>query len=223
MTATMTHACIQVLHRPAHVSRSSHAATESAATATAVASAPSDRQPDVLSPRDFETFVAQYGDRLLNVARKFLRNEDDAMEAVQDALLSAHTSLHSFQGKSTVYTWLYRIVVNSCLMKLRSQRRYQDVFGPEWLPGLADCDRLGRTTWERTGDRLEREEMRTAVRNCIDLLPDDYRTIILLRDIEELDTDETAARLRISSGAVKTRLHRARQALRGLLEDAHIV
>ena len=76
-----------------------------------------------LSLQDFEVFVQDYTDRLLAVARRFLPCEEDAADAVQDAFLSALMARHTFQGDSTVYTWLYRIVVNVCLMKLRSQPR----------------------------------------------------------------------------------------------------
>lgn len=181
---------------------------------------PNDKQA-FLSPRDFEAFVGDYSGRLLAVARRFLRCEEDAADAVQDAFVSALATRNAFQGGSTVYTWLYRILVNACLMKIRSQPRATIVAFDELLPTFDDngCHRQSvAASSERAEDRLEREELRAAVRDCINQLPDDYRTILLLRDIEEFDTDQTAELLDLSRAAVKTRLHRARQALRTLLE-----
>jgi RNA polymerase sigma-70 factor, ECF subfamily len=169
-----------------------------------------------------EDVVRMYGGRMLAVARRMLRSEEDAADVVQDAFLAAFRSIHRFQGDSQLYTWLHRIVVNAALMKLRSRRRVivsLDALLPEF-----DADGnhvLPVTPWqEQAATQLERTETRSAVRACIDRLPDDYRAILVLRDIEELDTDETAAVLGLSRSNVKTRLHRARMALRTLLEQS---
>jgi RNA polymerase sigma-70 factor (ECF subfamily) len=157
---------------------------------------------------------------MLAVARRMLRREEDAADAVQDALTSALASIHRFQENSQLYTWLHRIVVNSCLMKLRSQKRRTVMSLDALLPAFDESGKHAYpvTPWrDRATERIEQKETRAIVRKCIDQLPDDYRAILILRDIEELDTDETAALLGISRAAVKTRLHRARQALRTLL------
>jgi RNA polymerase sigma-70 factor (ECF subfamily) len=165
--------------------------------------------------------VRKYGGRMLAVARRFLRSEEDSADAVQDAFLAAFRGLDSFAANSTLGTWLHRIVVNTCLMKLRPRSRYQQVSMEELLPSF---DETGHFTgpvppWKDEAlERLTREELRTQVRACIDRLPDSYRTVLLLRDIEEMDTEQTARHLGIAPGAVKTRLHRARQALRTLVE-----
>ncbi len=179
------------------------------------------RDLDALSSRDFEIFVREYAGRLLAVARRFLPHDEDAADAVQDALLSAFTSRSKFRGNSTVYTWLYRIVVNTCLMKIRSRPRATAVSVDELLPAFDEQGRHANPVADfrhRVEDRLEWEETQAAVRACIDQLPDAYRTIVLLRDIEEFTTEQTAELLDLSRVAVKTRLHRARQALRTLLE-----
>ncbi|MGD9856953.1 MAG: RNA polymerase sigma factor [Planctomycetaceae bacterium] len=174
-----------------------------------------------LSAGDFEQFVRDYTGRLLVVANRLLRSEEDAADAVQDAFLSALTKKDTFQGESTVYTWLYRIVVNTCLMRIRSKPQTK-TDSLEVLQSTFDEQRrhTSRESVENNGaeDRLESEETRVLVRACIDRLPVDYRAILVLRDIEELDTETTAALLNLSRSAVKTRLHRARQALRTLLE-----
>ena len=165
--------------------------------------------------------VRKYGGRMLAVARRFLRCEEDSADAVQDAFLRAFRSLVHFEGNSSLGTWLHRIVVNSCLMKLRAQSRSRQIPIDDLLPTF---DEIGHHTrpvrrWEDQALlQLSREETRGQVRACIDLLPAAYRAVLLLRDIEELDTEETAKQLGITPGAVKTRLHRARQALRTLLE-----
>jgi RNA polymerase sigma-70 factor (ECF subfamily) len=181
------------------------------------------RNQEGLSTRDLEAFVRDYWNRLMAVANRLLRCEDDAADAVQNAFLSALVSRHTFQGDSTVYTWLYRIVVNACLMKLRSQANSRMVclddflaevdgnrFPSRSVPSMSSCVSAPAC--------LERIELRAAVRRGIDRLPEQYRTIVLLRDIEQLSTNQTAKLLDMSRAAVKTRLHRARQALRALLE-----
>jgi len=165
--------------------------------------------------------VRKFGGRMLAVARRFLRRDEDSADAVQDAFLAAFRSLEKFEGNSTLGTWLHRIVVNSCLTKLRAQSRSRAVPIDDLLPTFDDTGRHSKPvrSWEEQAlSRLTREETRAQVLACIDRLPELYRLVLLLRDIEELDTDQTAQRLGITPGAVKTRLHRARQALRTLLE-----
>ncbi len=169
-----------------------------------------------------EELVWQYSGRMLAVARRLLRSEEDAADAVQDAFVSALTSMHKFQGRAQLYTWLHRIVVNACLMKLRSKKRRSAASLDELLPSFDEhgCHAQLVVVWgDQAAARLEQDEVRSAVRNCIDQLPEQYRAILILRDIEEFDTEQTATLLGLSQCAVKTRLHRARQALRTLLEQ----
>jgi RNA polymerase sigma-70 factor (ECF subfamily) len=157
---------------------------------------------------------------MLAVARRFLRGDEDRADAVQDAFLAAFRCLDSFEGHSSLGTWLHRIVVNSCLMKLRVQSRGRAAPLDDLLPTFDETGRHSRPVrpWpEDALSRLTREETRIQVRACIDRLPEPYRTVLLLRDIEELDTEQTARQLGITPGTVKTRLHRARQALRTLV------
>jgi RNA polymerase sigma-70 factor (ECF subfamily) len=168
----------------------------------------------------FAFLVRSRGPRLLAVARRLLGNEQDAQDALQDAFLAAFKSLGSFQGGALLSTWLHRIVVNAALMKLRTRRRKAEEPIDTLLPDfLEDGHHVSRPLkWCDPADLgLEREETRRLVRGSIERLPEDYRIVLVLRDIEELDTMETARLLGIEAGAVKTRLHRARQALRALL------
>jgi len=169
----------------------------------------------------FERLVRDYGGRLLAVARRMLRSEDDACDAVQEAFITAFRSIDRFEGKSQLATWLHRIVVNASLMKLRSQRRKREQPIEGLLPTFVANGHQAQPgpRWKESSlASLERQETQAQVRACIDELPDSYREVLLLRDIEELDTDTVAEMLSISPGAVKVRLHRARQALKTLLD-----
>jgi RNA polymerase sigma-70 factor (ECF subfamily) len=167
------------------------------------------------------TLVRQFGGRMLAVARRFLHSEEDSADAVQDAFLAAFRALDSFEAKSTLGTWLHRIVVNASLAKLKSRARRPELSLDGLLPAF---DRTGHHAqpigaWtEPISSGLDLAEIRARVRGGIDRLPESYRTILLVRDIEGFGTAETARRLGLSRAAVKTRLHRARQALRALLE-----
>ncbi len=176
---------------------------------------------DSWRPRDrFEDLVRRHGPRLLAAARRILRNEDEARDALQDAFLQAFRAFDGFRGESAVQTWLHRILVNACLMRLRSRRRRPEEPIEDLLPEFLEDGHHARHPhqWRAEAEvLLEARENRELVRAALDRLPESYRTVILLRDIEELTTDETAAALRISGTACKVRLHRARQALRGLL------
>jgi RNA polymerase sigma-70 factor (ECF subfamily) len=169
----------------------------------------------------YEELVRTYGGRLLAVARRFLPSEDDARDALQDAFLNAFRSIERFEGNAKLSTWLHRIVVNACLMKLRTRRRKPETSIEDLLPTWQEDGHPERqpSTWRTDAlESLQRSELQALVLEKIQLLPDGYRNVLMLRDIEDLDTEETAEAMGISQGAVKTRLHRARQALRELLE-----
>jgi RNA polymerase sigma-70 factor (ECF subfamily) len=169
----------------------------------------------------YETLLREYSGRMLAVARRFMGSEDDAREAVQEAFVSAFKAMDRFEGDSRISTWLHRIVVNACLMKLRSRRRKPEESIDDLLPKFAENGHLdvSGAGWEGADALIERDETRALVRESIERLPEAYRTVLLLRDIEELDTKQTAEALGLSKAAVKTRLHRARQALRQLLDE----
>ncbi|MHC4452402.1 MAG: sigma-70 family RNA polymerase sigma factor [Planctomycetota bacterium] len=169
----------------------------------------------------YEQLVRENSPRLLAVARRFLRNEEDARDAVQEGFLSAFKALGRFEGGSKLSTWLHRIVVNASLMKLRSKKRKPERSIEEMLPGYKADGHPDEffEPWRETGeDAASVKEERELVRKYIDELPDNYRNVLLLRDIEGIDTEETAKLLDLTPGAVKTRLHRARLALRQLLD-----
>ena len=172
--------------------------------------------------REFEALVRANAPRMLSTATRILGNEDDAADAVQEAFIQAIRSLERFRGASRISTWLHRIAVNEALKKLRARRRAAERPIEELLPRFAEGgSRLEATpAWPQSPEEhLERRETRQAVRRCVGKLPQDYRLVLLLRDVEELNTEEAATALAIRPGAVKTRLHRARMALRELIEQ----
>ncbi|MFM9917574.1 MAG: sigma-70 family RNA polymerase sigma factor [Rhizobacter sp.] len=168
----------------------------------------------------FEYVVRTHGGRLLAVARRICRNDEDARDVLQSAYLSAFRSLERFEGTAQLSTWLHRIVVNTALMKLRVRRRKPEESIEALLPAYQEDGHHVEqfSAWTLGADkRVEREECRAMVRTCIAQLPETYREVLLLRDIEELSTEEAARVLHTTAGVVKVRLHRARQALSTLI------
>jgi RNA polymerase sigma-70 factor (ECF subfamily) len=168
----------------------------------------------------FEILVRLYGGRLFATARRFVRIEDDARDAVQEAFLSAYRSIDRFEGGSSLSTWLHRIVINACLMKLRSASRRPEASIEELLPRFDETGHriAPEGAWPISAEQaLLQDETRRRVRAAIERLPLQYRAVLMLRDIQEASTEEAAQVLGITPNAVKIRLHRARQALRTLL------
>lgn len=168
----------------------------------------------------FEVLVRDLMPRLLVVARRMLRREEDARDAVQEAFVNAFKAIDSFEGQCRLSTWLHRIAINACLMRLRSLRRKPEDSIDALLPTFLEDGHTSTHTTEWRPDALslmEQLEVREFVRTRIDQLPDSHRTVLILRDIEELSATETAQLLGIAEKLVKVRLHRARQALRTLL------
>jgi RNA polymerase sigma-70 factor (ECF subfamily) len=172
-------------------------------------------------PEAYERVVRLYGSRLLAVARRFLRDDEEARDAVQTAFLSAFKAAATFNGEARVSTWLHRIVVNAALMRLRTKKRKQEEPLTPLLPKFKDDGHHAEpvSPWDLPDRAMEREQMRRVVRHCITLLPDSARTVVVLRDMDELSTEEVAAMLGVTPNAVKIRLHRARLALGTLIRQ----
>ena len=166
-------------------------------------------------------FVRRYGGRMLATATRLLGDTALAEDCVQEAFLSAFNNLDRFEGRSGVGTWLHRITVNACLMKLRSRRRKAEEPIDDLLPTFDENGCRIEPAWKSTrsvDDLVAEQQVRELVIKKIGELPDSYRIVLVLRDIEELDTREVAEILDTTEGAVKVRLHRARTALKKLLE-----
>jgi RNA polymerase sigma-70 factor (ECF subfamily) len=169
----------------------------------------------------FETMVRQYGGRMLSTARRLLGNEHDANDALQQAFISVFKSISGFKGEARLSTWLHRIVVNAALAQMRYRRRRPELPIDDLLPRFDEKGRWPGDSALQSGARenlTEGRETQEMVRRCIDRLPDVYRSVLILRYIEELKTDEAAEMLAVTPNAAKIRLHRARQALKTLIE-----
>lgn len=190
--------------------------------------APNDGERDLirrLQAGDYDAFelvVRLYGGRMLEIAKRFLRNEQDARDAVQEAFLSGFRSIGKFDGRSRLSTWLHRIVVNAALMQIRSRKRHHEDSIVELLPHFDDQGAWveeHRCNCELGEQLLEQRNSRELVRRCMARLPDTYRSVLLMRDIEDRDNREVAIMLDAHPNTVKVRLHRARQALRSLIVE----
>ena len=188
------------------------------------ASAPSDTElVDGLragDPTTFELLVRNEGPRMLSVTRRILKDDDEAREAVQEAFVSAFRARSQFHADAKISTWLHRIAVNAALSRLRSRRRRPeeslDELLPQFMPNGHHAEKFA--SWSEPADvTVSRKETAEQVREAIDSLPETFRTVLMLRDIEGLSSQEAAAMLKITPNAVKLRLHRARMALRSLL------
>jgi RNA polymerase sigma-70 factor (ECF subfamily) len=145
---------------------------------------------------------------------RLLGSREDAEDVLQETFLNAFRAINSFRGDSSFSTWIYRIATNNALMKLRKSGRVELEFNDE-LPNISvseDRPPIGHI--ESPVDALFEKELLSELDQAVGKLPEKYRTIFLLRDVEEFSTEETAEILGITESAVKSRLHRARLFLR---------
>lgn len=162
----------------------------------------------------FEELVSRYESTVYNLALRLTRNQEDAEEVLQDVFLTIFTKVKGFEGKSAFSSWLYRVIVNSSFMKLRKRRS-------SLVVPIDDQDDNGRNKLENEGspeepldDQLQNRMLRKVLSGAIDKLPDQYRAVFVLRDVEGLSNTEVGKVLDITVPAVKSRLHRARLMLR---------
>jgi RNA polymerase sigma-70 factor (ECF subfamily) len=169
----------------------------------------------------FDTLVRRYRGCLVATARRVLGNDHDAQDAVQEAFSSAFMSIGSFRGDASISTWLHRIVINAALMQLRRRRRCAEVAIDDLPPPFEAQTCAARTAElpDRASENWgEAREKRAVLKRGIDQLRPIYRSVFWLRDIEDLSISEVAAKLKLNANTVKIRLHRARQALKSILD-----
>jgi len=157
---------------------------------------------------------------LLGVARRITQSEAEAEDAVQEAFLAGFKSISEFDGRSTLKTWLHRIVVNAALLRLRKQKARAEIPIEELLPAFANGFHSNHPKpWrDVTSDQSLRIQDREALWIAMDQLPEQFRTIVIMRDVEGMASREVAMALGMSDALVRQRLHRARQALVKLLD-----
>jgi RNA polymerase sigma-70 factor, ECF subfamily len=163
----------------------------------------------------FTELVNHYERKIYRLAKHITQNDEDAEDVLQETFLKAYEHLDTFQGNSKFYTWIVRIGVNEALMKLRKRKGDRTVPLDEPVDTGEEMVAREIAVWEdNPEDRYSREEMREILDRAVESLKPDFRTVFVLRDIEEMSTEETAESLGISVPAVKSRLLRARLALR---------
>ncbi len=169
-----------------------------------------------------EQLVDRYGRRIYQVTRRFLNDARDAEEATQDVLLSIVRNIETFRGDAAFSSWVYRIAVNAAYQRLRDPRPRAEVPLEPFLPVFDDEGRMVGPVadWSaQLEDPAVAAEARAAIERAIARLPEDYRIVILLHDVEGLSNEEVATALGVTIEAAKSRLHRARLVLRrGLAE-----
>jgi RNA polymerase sigma-70 factor (ECF subfamily) len=163
----------------------------------------------------FTELVSHYQRKIYRLAKHITQNDEDAEDVLQETFLKAYEHLDTFHGDSKFYTWIVRIAVNEALMKLRKRKGDRTVSLDEPVDTGEEMVAREIAVWEDNPEqRYSREEMREILDRAVEGLKPDFRTVFVLRDIEELSTEETAGTLGISIPAVKSRLLRARLALR---------
>jgi RNA polymerase sigma-70 factor (ECF subfamily) len=163
----------------------------------------------------FELLMRRYN-RLYRVARAMLRNGADAEDALQDAYLAAFQSIGSFRGEASLATWLSRLVVNQCLARMRRQARRDNIVPMVAMPDAGEQEGAAMPTDDTQSPEraLLRAELRTVLERKLDALPEAFRTVFVLRCVEELSVEETAQVLAIPEATVRSRHFRARGLLR---------
>ncbi len=168
-----------------------------------------------------EGLIERYGSRVYRLAYHITRNEADAQEVVQDVFLAVFRKIHTFEGRASLGSWLYRVATNTALLKIRSRPADREVSLDSQLPSfLPDGHRAGdlatlNADWSQTPEaELLSQETRAILSRAIDGLPAQYQAVLVLRDVEGFSNEEVAEMVGETIPAVKSRLHRARMVLR---------
>jgi len=171
-----------------------------------------------VDPQAFERIMRQHNRMLFRTARAILHDDAEAEDALQEAYMQAYHALGSFRGDAKLSTWLARIIANEALMRLRKRSRRAEIVSIQPAASTEELEQVSDTTMDNAPDaNAERGEMRRLLEAQIDALPDSYRTVFMLRGVEELSVEETATVLGIPAATVRTRFFRARSLLREAL------
>jgi RNA polymerase sigma-70 factor, ECF subfamily len=170
----------------------------------------------------FEELITRHEAKIYNLAMRFTRNVEDAEEVLQDVFATLYRKIDGFEGKSQFSSWLYRIIVNAAFMKLRKRKQENTVSIEDLSPSVrqlcVDRDPLAST---RSDTISMNRELRDVMQTAIQKLPEQYRAVFVLRDVDGLSNQEVGEILDLSIPAVKSRLHRSRLMLRKRLRAYH--
>ncbi|MDA8122326.1 MAG: sigma-70 family RNA polymerase sigma factor [Deltaproteobacteria bacterium] len=169
------------------------------------------------NPEAVEALFDRFHGKIYGLAMSIVKNESDAEEAVQDVFMTVVRKAHTFKGNSALYSWIYRICVNTCLMRLRGKRRHETVSIEEFMPMFTE-DGMHASPIDDWSKEVERKaldkELGRMIRKSTENLSEKYRVVFVLSDVEGLSNEETAKILGLTVPAVKSRLHRARLYMR---------
>ena len=173
------------------------------------------------APEAMEQLVERYANRVYRLALRITGSHEDAEEVTQDALWTAGRKVHSFKGESAFGSWVYRITANAAYMKLRSRRaQANEIALDDVLPAIDGGHFEPMDDWSlRVDEQALQSELRRVLEEAIDQLPADYRTALVLHDIEGLSNPDIAEALGLSLPAVKSRVHRSRLFVRKQLAE----
>ncbi len=162
--------------------------------------------------------ISRYTEKVFNLALRLTRNQEDAEEVIQDVFLTVYRKIDAFEGKAAFSSWLYRITVNTAFMALRKRKQHPTISMEEINPAIKESW-TGPSSAQRDVNYIStRHQMREVVEGAIAKLPEEYRAIFLLRDVDGLSNQEVGEILHLSVPAVKSRLHRSRLMLRRKLQ-----
>ncbi|RIL10872.1 MAG: RNA polymerase subunit sigma [Proteobacteria bacterium] len=166
----------------------------------------------------FEELLSRYTQKVHNLCIRITRNAQDAEEVMQDVFVAIYRKIDRFEGKSAFSSWLYRITVNTAFMKLRKRRQNNTLSLDELGPTIRDNIAGERSDMRDVNFISSRHQLREELENAIKKLPEEYRIIFILRDIDGLSNQEVGEIVHLSVPAVKSRLHRSRLMLRKRLQ-----
>ena len=164
--------------------------------------------------RGFEMLIERYAEKAYGLASRLTRNPEDAEEVLQDVFVTVFRKIGGFEGKSSFSSWLYRVTVNAGLMRIRKRRQDHSVALEDVIPQIENSALLRSGDNQDAANLTARKELLLALSSAICKLPDEYRPVFVLRDVDGLTSREVAEILEISVPAVKSRLHRSRFMLR---------
>ncbi len=170
----------------------------------------------------FRELVRRHQDKVYRLALRLTRDESRAQDAMQDAFLQVYRKIGQFQEQSAFTTWLYRITVNAALMRMRSEKRHRESSLEEASPRYSEQGEIAEPVddWSAAvDDDAGNRELAKYAQVAIDELPETYKSVFVLRELEEMSTEDVAQILDLTVPTVKTRLHRARLALRKALAE----
>ena len=163
----------------------------------------------------FEEIISRYESKVMSLALRFTRNQEDAEEVMQDVFTTVYRKIEGFRGQSAFSSWLYRIVVNAAFMKLRKRKQDQTVSMDDLSPAIKQyCIEKDAFSGSYSQNLAVSHEMQAVIQSAVNRLPDQYRAVFVLRDVDGLSNQETGEILNLSIPAVKSRLHRSRIMLR---------